>query len=471
VDEVNTITAVELTSGLNAGQFEIFVEDDAEAATTMYRWNPAQTVPAAGWTDGRHRRRLPQPRRLRLVQQHPLRPAATWTLNGSGTDIGGTSDQFNFASTLFTGDGSITAEVDSLSDTSAGANAGVMIRDSYLPTSMFADVVVTPSDGILFQWRSATGAGSSSTTVSGAVPEYVSISRTGNLYNRLLFHQWHFLDADRPADDPPSPPEPAEIHRFAGLAVTSQNATTLATAAFTKRRDRQSHDRQSPSMPPPIPVPGTSTTLNVTGADPSGTSTLTYTWATVGTPPAPITFSASGTKRRPEHDGRLHQGRQLHRPGNRHRQFRLQRQLDLRPHRRPDRHQHHDRAHRSSQRAIGQDAAVLLPACTISSAFYWPPSRRSPGHWRRLRRHASRPLACTRRLFLTTGSTASDIVTATAMGSSPRPPSTCTPPTEASALAARRRLAGTFDLPLALTGSPTHRAAPGRPSEDRLHFQ
>ncbi|MGA2255043.1 MAG: LamG-like jellyroll fold domain-containing protein [Thermoguttaceae bacterium] len=45
----------------------------------------------------------------------------------------------------------------------------------------------------------------------------------------------------------------------------------------------------------PNPVSGTTTALSVLGADDDGASTLTYTWATTGTPPAPVTFSTNGT--------------------------------------------------------------------------------------------------------------------------------------------------------------------------------
>lgn len=45
----------------------------------------------------------------------------------------------------------------------------------------------------------------------------------------------------------------------------------------------------------PNPVTGTATALSVLGADDGGEANLTYTWATSGTPPAPVTFSANGT--------------------------------------------------------------------------------------------------------------------------------------------------------------------------------
>jgi hypothetical protein len=45
----------------------------------------------------------------------------------------------------------------------------------------------------------------------------------------------------------------------------------------------------------PSPVTGTTTDLSVLGADSGGEANLTYTWATTGTPPAPVTFSANGS--------------------------------------------------------------------------------------------------------------------------------------------------------------------------------
>ncbi|MGA3171620.1 MAG: LamG-like jellyroll fold domain-containing protein [Chthoniobacteraceae bacterium] len=42
-------------------------------------------------------------------------------------------------------------------------------------------------------------------------------------------------------------------------------------------------------------LPGATSILSVLGADVNGESTLTYTWGTTGTTPAPVTFSANGT--------------------------------------------------------------------------------------------------------------------------------------------------------------------------------
>ena len=64
----------------------------------------------------------------------------------------------------------------------------------------------------------------------------------------------------------------------ASVTVTNAAPTVATTAAAT-----------------PSTVTGTTTALSVLGADDGGESALTYTWATTGTPPAAVTFSANGT--------------------------------------------------------------------------------------------------------------------------------------------------------------------------------
>ena len=51
----------------------------------------------------------------------------------------------------------------------------------------------------------------------------------------------------------------------------------------------------TPAAASPNPVTGTSTALSVLGADDGGEPALRYAWSTVGTPPAPVTFSPNLT--------------------------------------------------------------------------------------------------------------------------------------------------------------------------------
>jgi len=63
------------------------------------------------------------------------------------------------------------------------------------------------------------------------------------------------------------------------LTSTPNSAPSIVTAAAAS----------------PNPVTASTTALSVLGADDGGESSLTYTWATTGTPPAAVTFSANGT--------------------------------------------------------------------------------------------------------------------------------------------------------------------------------
>ena len=75
--------------------------------------------------------------------------------------------------------------------------------------------------------------------------------------------------------------EAASSSTWPSLAVTTQTANQPPTVT-------------SPASASPNPVTGTTTNLSVGATDASGGTDLTYTWATTGTPPAPVVFSTNG---------------------------------------------------------------------------------------------------------------------------------------------------------------------------------
>jgi beta-glucanase (GH16 family) len=107
-----------------------------------------------------------------------------WTVNGGGAAIGTTADQFNLASVNELNNGSLIAQVTSLANTNAAAQAGVMMRNDMTAGSLVADVVVTASSGVMFQWRSNVTAALSTVTVTGvATPLWVKLTRTVNNFS------------------------------------------------------------------------------------------------------------------------------------------------------------------------------------------------------------------------------------------------------------------------------------------------
>ena len=106
----------------------------------------------------------------------------TWTVTGGGTQIGGTSDKFNFTSALTaTKTPSILARVASVQNTHGSAQAGVMLRESTDANAPFAALTVSPAGVIIFQSRTiAEGAAvavQASATV--AAPVWLKLNFTG----------------------------------------------------------------------------------------------------------------------------------------------------------------------------------------------------------------------------------------------------------------------------------------------------
>ena len=107
-----------------------------------------------------------------------------FTVNGSGNDIWNTADAFHFVYQPVSGNCEIRAHVASLQVTDPWAKAGLMIRDSASAGAINAAILITPSNGVAFQVRSATGSTTTSTTVGGgtiSAPQWLRLLRgSGN---------------------------------------------------------------------------------------------------------------------------------------------------------------------------------------------------------------------------------------------------------------------------------------------------
>lgn len=153
----------------------------------------------------------------------------TWALSGAGSDIWNTADQFHFASQSLAGDGTLTARVASLTNTDPWAKAGVMFRDSTAAGSVFADVLVTPGNGVAFQWRGSTGGQPNDVHVPGlTAPLWVQLVRQGN-----DFSGYYSSDGVNWVQVGTTQTIPMNATALAGLAVTSHNTAAVATAVFT----------------------------------------------------------------------------------------------------------------------------------------------------------------------------------------------------------------------------------------------
>jgi Bacterial Ig domain/Beta-propeller repeat/Carboxypeptidase regulatory-like domain len=153
----------------------------------------------------------------------------TFTINGSGADIGGTADAFHYVhQRLTTTDGEIVARVKSIENTSPDAKAGIMFRDEdFSPESRYAAMLVTPSGSVLFQRRTATGGLTTTTVSNGSAPVWLKLVRRGNDtyrgYKSVDGASWQLVG---------SATIPMSQYLYAGMVVSSHDNSALCAATF-----------------------------------------------------------------------------------------------------------------------------------------------------------------------------------------------------------------------------------------------
>ena len=151
-----------------------------------------------------------------------------FTINGSGADIGGQADAFQFAYQPWTGDGEVIALVSGIGSADPVAKVGVMFRESLAPDSRHVSMFLHPGGGVFFQRRTAAGAASLSTSIPGlAVPYWVRVTRIGDSFLGYVSEDgwsWFLVGAE-------TLHLPATIQ--VGLAVTAHNSAALNTATIT----------------------------------------------------------------------------------------------------------------------------------------------------------------------------------------------------------------------------------------------
>ena len=151
----------------------------------------------------------------------------TFTVTGSGADIWGSTDEFQFAYTSLSGDGSIVARVATVQHVADWTKAAVMMRASLNASSRQAMMLVSAGKGLAFQRRVTDGGTSTSTSGgAGAAPEWVKLTRAGSTISAYISGDgatWTLVGSDTIS-------MPSTM--YVGLAVTSHVDGTLATATF-----------------------------------------------------------------------------------------------------------------------------------------------------------------------------------------------------------------------------------------------
>jgi hypothetical protein len=213
-----------------------------------------------------------------------------YTVRASGDDVWGTGDEFRFVYGSLSGDGEITARVDSVSANDPWTQAGVMIRAGLGASSRYAYTLVTSSNGVNFQYRlsNGTSAASSGTRGTARAPYWVRVRRIGNVLTGYVSPDglvWRQQGS--------SVTITMGTTAYAGLAFTSHRDGTLGTAVFSNVSINTVGTTPPPTNSPPTisGTPPTGASVGVqyvftpTATDPDG-NTLTYSitnrpsWAT-----------------------------------------------------------------------------------------------------------------------------------------------------------------------------------------------
>ncbi|MFO1514087.1 MAG: glycoside hydrolase family 66 protein [Verrucomicrobiota bacterium] len=155
--------------------------------------------------------------------------AGTLNVAGSGADIEGVADAFQFAFQPATGACELRARVTSLQNTDPWAKAGLMLRESTAANAANAAVVITPSNGIASQRRTSNGSGTTSTIVLAvSAPEWLRLVRT----TANSVSSFYSADGTNWTQIGTSATLTMSNSALAGLAVTAHNDGVLNSAAF-----------------------------------------------------------------------------------------------------------------------------------------------------------------------------------------------------------------------------------------------
>jgi outer membrane protein assembly factor BamB len=106
-----------------------------------------------------------------------------WTINAGGSDIWDVSDQFHYMWQSLAADGAVTARVTAEASGLQWAKGGVMLRSAVNdpdPSAPYYGLFVTPSNGIVVQWRSSEGATTQQIQTAGTTPVYLMVDRWTN---------------------------------------------------------------------------------------------------------------------------------------------------------------------------------------------------------------------------------------------------------------------------------------------------
>jgi outer membrane protein assembly factor BamB len=194
-----------------------------------------------------------------------------WTIKGAGNGINGYGDQFHYVWQSIGGDATLSARVTAQTNTSGNAKAGIMLRQSSDAGAAFYGMFLTPSNGLAITWRTTNGLRVSVQALTGTAPIYMQIQRSGNTFTAWTSPDgvnWTYVPGSNQVLN-------TSGGMLAGLALTSNNATTLGSATIDSISLAQS------APPPPTICPTGWNCADIGTPHPAGSQSLNGTVWTV----------------------------------------------------------------------------------------------------------------------------------------------------------------------------------------------
>jgi regulation of enolase protein 1 (concanavalin A-like superfamily) len=154
--------------------------------------------------------------------------SGTFTLKGSGADMWGAADAFQFAGQPLTGDGTIVARVASVENVQSWTKAGVMIRDGVTAGAVNAAMIVSAGKGLSFQYRKTAAGLTANVAAAGTAPIWVRLVRAGSAVTASTSTSSDGTAWTTVGSITLTMPSTVQV----GLVVTSHSATRAAAAVF-----------------------------------------------------------------------------------------------------------------------------------------------------------------------------------------------------------------------------------------------
>jgi hypothetical protein len=155
----------------------------------------------------------------------------TFTMMGSGQDVGGVNDEYQMMYFGLTGDDTYQVEITSQDAVNPNNKAGAIMKQSLSSTAPFAFVGVTSQSGAFFMYRITDGGNAVTTFLPGIkAPYYLQLQKTGTQYAGFVSPTgtagtWVQIGTTIDLGFGSS-------SIYEGLAVTSDDNTLLSTAVF-----------------------------------------------------------------------------------------------------------------------------------------------------------------------------------------------------------------------------------------------